>query len=126
MPQQQLIDHADNDNIDNKCRDEACPGQISFRLWLCAKNRENERDENIGLDREVAEEIDNTAGNRLVLDERLLNVEIELHSQARPRQASDHSRAAALQIERLRRLARRLRFDLHLVFLPYIDSGSPP
>jgi len=38
--------------IDNKCRDEACPGQKSFRLWLCAKNRENERDENIGLDRE--------------------------------------------------------------------------
>src|ERR1700732_4418606 len=79
MPQQHRIDHADNDNINDKRRSDAWRGQKLFHLRPCAKNREHEGDKEIDLDREKAEVIGEVPRERQVFDERVLNIEIELH-----------------------------------------------
>src|ERR1700731_4680820 len=116
MPQQHRIDHADNDNINNKRRSDAWRGQELFPLRPCARNREHEGDKEIDLDREKAEVIGEIPRERQVFDERVLNIEVELHSDAKPSKASDSRRAAALPIKRERHIAGHFRFanTLHL------------
>src|SRR5450631_2310954 len=96
VPQKQLVNNANDDNIDNEGRIKAWPGQKTFRLRLRPENRDNDSDEAIDLDREVAEEGDQVRGHRQVLGERLRNIEIELNAQAEPRHTRDHRRATAL------------------------------
>src|SRR5450631_986363 len=95
-----------------------------FRFRLYQENRENDGDEEIDLVREVTEKKENTSRNRNVLDDRLFNVEAELHGDAEPGRAGNHRRASALQSVRLQYLARGLRFALHLGFLHRCESGS--
>src|SRR5437588_12908589 len=105
MPQQHRIDHADNDNINDKRRRDAWRGQKLFRLRPCAKNREHDGDKKIDLDREKAEVIDEIPRERQVFGERVLNIEVELHSDAKPSKAGDNRRAAALPIKWERHIA---------------------
>src|SRR6202035_2834120 len=96
MPQKHRIDHADYDNINDKRRSDAWAGQKLLRLRPCATNREHEGDKEIGLDREKAEVIDDMPRDRQIFDERVLNIEVKLHAQAKPSKARDNRRATAL------------------------------
>src|ERR1700736_3552979 len=124
MPQKHRIDHADYDNINDKRRSDAWRGQKLLPLRPCAINREREGDKEIGLDREKAEVIDEMP--REVFDERVLNIEVELHAQAKPSKARDNRRAAALPIKRERHIAEHFRFanTPHFTILHHSDSGT--
>src|ERR1700730_7688596 len=124
MPQQHRIDHADNDNINDKRRSDSWRRQKLFRLRPCAKNREHEGDKEIDLDREKAEVIDEIPRERQVFDERVLNIEVELYCEAKPSKASDNRRAAPLPIKRERHIAGHFRFvnTLHFIILHHSDS----